>query len=157
MSRTDSALVHSFQRINMKLLLKGVIRCYVHTDDVFTSHCLDKFIARNLLLLHPVTHQQAGPDLEHWARPCMGLVSSSAYLQCFDIGLHQEGKGHKRPGNISVYKSPQGLGEVDIVLEIQSNSNTTCGDHRKQHGKNKSQQRHRLTEATIKVLHVDRA
>jgi len=37
-SRTHSALVHSFQCINMKLMLKRVIRCF-HTDDVFTSHC----------------------------------------------------------------------------------------------------------------------
>jgi len=39
MSRTHSALVRSFQCINLKLLLKRVIRCCFHINDVCTSHC----------------------------------------------------------------------------------------------------------------------
>ena len=38
MSRTHSALVRSFQCINLKLLQKRVIRCF-HINDVCTSHC----------------------------------------------------------------------------------------------------------------------
>jgi len=34
-SRTHSALVHSFHCINMKLLLERVMRCSFHIDDVF--------------------------------------------------------------------------------------------------------------------------
>ena len=44
MSRTHSALVCLFQCINLKLLLKRVIRCF-HINDFCTSHCY-KFIAR---------------------------------------------------------------------------------------------------------------
>ena len=38
MSKTHSALARLFQCINLKLLLKRVIRCF-HINDVCTSHC----------------------------------------------------------------------------------------------------------------------
>jgi len=40
-SRTHSALVRSFQCINMKLLIKRIIRCCFHTDDVFYELLLE--------------------------------------------------------------------------------------------------------------------
>ena len=54
MSRTHIALIHLFQCINMKLLLKWVIRTCFHTHDIFNESLLE-FIARNLLSLHSVT------------------------------------------------------------------------------------------------------